>query len=70
MFSKFSLSFKENFEIGRGINQFHEISYSNHSKLFSGGGGINMDWLDGMTGCGGECNLGGSSVRFSNFYTF
>merc|ERR1712127_886091 len=32
-----------------------------------GGNGINMDWLDGMTGCGGECNIGGSSVSFSNF---
>ena len=26
-----------------------------------------MDWLDGMTGCQGECNLGGSSVKFYNF---
>jgi len=32
-----------------------------------GGGGINMDWLDGMTGCGGECNLAGSNVKFSGF---
>ena len=26
-----------------------------------------MGWLDGMTGCGGECNIDGSSVSFSNF---
>merc|ERR1712241_1612349 len=32
-----------------------------------GGNGINMDWLDGMTGCWGECNIAGSSVTFSNF---
>merc|ERR1712117_623704 len=29
-----------------------------------GGGGIDMGWLDGMTGCGGECNIDGSSVTF------
>ena len=32
-----------------------------------GGGGIDMNWLDGMTGCGGECNIDGSTVTFSNF---
>ena len=32
-----------------------------------GGGGIDMGWLDGMTGCGGECNLESSSVTFRNF---
>merc|ERR1719210_1074873 len=32
-----------------------------------GGGGINMDWLDGMTGCGGECNIDGASVTMTNF---
>jgi len=32
-----------------------------------GGGGINMDWLDGMTGCGGPCNLESSSVSFKDF---
>ena len=32
-----------------------------------GGGGIDMGWLDGMTGCGGDCNIDGSSVKFSNF---
>jgi hypothetical protein len=32
-----------------------------------GGGGIDMGWLDGMTGCGGECNLSAASVTFSNF---
>ena len=33
----------------------------------AGGGGIDMGWLDGMTGCGGECNIDGSSVTFTNF---
>jgi len=32
-----------------------------------GGPGIDMGWLDGMTGCWGDCNLGGSSVTFSDF---
>merc|ERR1739848_1703 len=32
-----------------------------------GGGGIDMGWLDGMTGCGGDCNIDGASVTFSNF---
>merc|ERR1712088_289618 len=32
-----------------------------------GGGGIDMGWLDGMTGCGGECNIDGTSVTFTNF---
>ena len=26
-----------------------------------------MDWLDGMTGCGGECNIDGASVTMTNF---
>lgn len=29
--------------------------------------GCDESWLDGCTGCGGCCNLGGSSVTFSNF---
>ena len=32
-----------------------------------GGGGIDMGWLDGMTGCGGDCNIDGASVTFTNF---
>ena len=32
-----------------------------------GGPDIDMGWLDGMTGCQGSCNLGASSVSFSNF---
>merc|ERR1712168_716834 len=31
------------------------------------GNGIDMGWLDGVTGCGGECNIEGSSVTFTNF---
>merc|ERR1712158_238110 len=32
-----------------------------------GGPDIDMGWLDGCTGCGGTCNLGGSSVTWTNF---
>ena len=32
-----------------------------------GGGGIDMGWLDGMTGCWGDCNIDGASVTFSGF---
>jgi hypothetical protein len=32
-----------------------------------GGANINMDWLDGMTGCQGTCDMNNSSVTFSNF---
>merc|ERR1712038_1824449 len=32
-----------------------------------GGGGIDMGWLDGMTGCGGECNIDSASVTMTNF---
>jgi len=32
-----------------------------------GGPGIDMGWLDGMTGCWGDCDIGGSSVTFSGF---
>jgi hypothetical protein len=28
---------------------------------------INMDWLDGMTGCQGSCDLSNSHASFSNF---
>merc|ERR1711874_614908 len=38
-----------------------------YSGSLWGGGGIDMNWLDGMTGCDGECNIDGSSVKFSNF---
>ena len=45
------------------------LSFSIHhiSGSLWGGGGIDMNWLDGMTGCGGECNIDGSTVTFSNF---
>ena len=32
-----------------------------------GGGGIDMSWLDGMTGCWGDCPIDSQSVSFSNF---
>jgi len=52
-----------------GYRQRMAQSYDNMvwSGSLWGGGGIDMNWLDGMTGCGGECNIDGSSVKFSNF---
>jgi hypothetical protein len=32
-----------------------------------GWGGYDVSWLDGMTGCQGDCQLQGSSVTFKNF---
>jgi len=32
-----------------------------------GGGGINMSWLDGITGCEENCNINTNSVTFSDF---
>ena len=32
-----------------------------------GGSGIDMGWLDGMTGCGGECDIDSASVTMMNF---
>ena len=52
-----------NYIVTSQINLFKYLTIT----LYSGGNGINMDWLDGMTGCGGECNIGGSSVTFSGF---
>jgi len=52
-------------------NYVHNMGYSLEGIVaaFSlwGGPDINMDWLDGCTGCGGTCNLGGSSVTWTNF---
>ncbi|XP_023346304.1 uncharacterized protein LOC111715231 [Eurytemora carolleeae] len=32
-----------------------------------GGNGINMDWLDGMTGCWEQCDIANSRVVFTDF---
>jgi len=32
-----------------------------------GGGGIDMSWLDGMTGCTEACNIDASSVTYTDF---
>ena len=50
-------------------HNFDNIHFENKLLLGSlwGGGGIDMNWLDGMTGCWGDCNIDGSSVTFSNF---
>merc|ERR1739838_188762 len=41
------------------------------SMVFSmslwGGPGVDMGWMDGITGCGGECNIGSATVTFKNF---
>jgi len=26
-----------------------------------------MGWMDGITGCGGECNIGSATATFKNF---
>jgi len=52
-------------------NYVHNMGYSLNGIVaaFSlwGGPDIDMGWLDGCTGCGGTCNLGGSSVTWTNF---
>merc|ERR1712228_856437 len=52
-------------------NYVKNMGYSLNGIVFSGslwgGGGIDMGWLDGMTGCGGECNIDASRVTFKNF---
>jgi len=52
-------------------NYVHNMGYSLDGIVaaFSlwGGPDIDMGWLDGCTGCGGTCDLGSSSVTWSNF---
>jgi len=52
-------------------NYVKNMGYSLHGIVFAaslwGGPGIDMNWLDGMTGCGGQCNLGASKVTWRNF---
>lgn len=60
-----------NFNVCSDPNYVKNMGYSLNGIVFSaslwGGPGIDMSWLDGMTGCQGECDLGSSSVTFSNF---
>jgi len=60
-----------NFDICNDAGYVSNMASSYGGMVYSGslwgGGGIDMGWLDGMTGCGGECNIDGSSVSFSNF---
>ena len=53
------------------ISQLSLFRYSLEGIVFSaslwGGPGIDMSWLDGMTGCQGECNIQETSVTFKNF---
>jgi len=37
------------------------------SAMLWGGYGIDMGWLDGMTGCHAECDIDGSSITFTDF---
>jgi hypothetical protein len=50
---------------------FFIFRYSLEGIVFSaslwGGPDIDMNWLDGMTGCQGQCNLDASSVTFKKF---
>merc|ERR1712215_469292 len=60
-----------NFDICTDAGYVSDMATSYGGMVYSGslwgGNGIDMNWLDGMTGCGGECNIDGSSVSFSNF---
>jgi len=49
-------------------NQFN-MNYDDvvYCSSMWGGNGNDMKWLDGMTGCQGDCNIDASTVRFSNF---
>jgi len=46
------------------VGNFDDVVFC--SSLWGGSGG-DMGWLDGMTGCGGDCDVDGSSVTFSGF---
>merc|ERR1711962_943997 len=52
-------------------NYVKNMGYSLDGIVFSaslwGGPDIDMSWLDGMTGCQGECKIWESSVSFRNF---
>jgi len=59
------------FEICNDAGYRSRMAQSYDNMVWSGslwgGGGIDMGWLDGMTGCGGDCNIDSQSVTFSNF---
>lgn len=59
------------FNVCNDGNYIKNMGYSLHGTVFSaslwGGNGINMDWLDGMTGCNGPANIDSASVTFKNF---
>ena len=59
------------FEICGDGNYRNRMAESYSGMVWSGslwgGGGIDMSWLDGMTGCWGDCQIDSQSVSFSNF---
>merc|ERR1712165_142975 len=59
------------FNVCSDSNYVKNMGYSLGGIVFSaslwGGPGIDMSWLDGMTGCQGECNIQETSVTFKNF---
>ena len=59
------------FEICNDGNYRNKMADSYGGMVWSGslwgGGGIDMSWLDGMTGCWGDCPIDSQSVSFSNF---
>jgi len=59
------------FEICGDGNYRNRMAESYDGMVWSGslwgGGGIDMSWLDGMTGCWGDCPIDSQSVSFSNF---
>ena len=45
----------------------YTVMIQTSDNFLPGGGGIDMSWLDGMTGCDEACNLNSSSVTFTDF---
>merc|ERR1711874_60295 len=40
------------------------------SMALWGGPGIDMGWMDGVTGCGGDCNIDGSTFTMKKLQTW
>jgi len=59
-----------------GFDMCHQPVLANMAPTFEGmvftaslwgGGGIDMGWLDGMTGCQGQCDIDGAVLTFTGF---
>ena len=63
MFTPFPL-YRNADKVGRMAESYGDMVFT--ASLW-GGSGIDMGWLDGMTGCGGECDIDSASVTMTNF---